>query len=355
MAIPGHIYIIREREFIRLNEDIYKVGRTKNLKQRFRDYPKGSEVIFCYQVDDTIEIEKIVLSELRNCFKNRRDIGSEYFEGNKIKISELILKTISENTPIVDKVNCYICEQCGYSTDHKNDMKNEHATCPISDGSCSDIDRELGPEKYGQKLKDNNIKIIYVCKHCNEEEFSTMKDKYRHEIICTKVLTALNSSTNKSVDKNKIISYSSMSNEPSEMDRFIIDIPDVDLKQYLTSKIVGIRKFISNRHFNPNAPERQNIKMKWSEFKQVEVFIGGSWIIMPKEKILEDLILFSILCIIYRCKNNNNLGITDKEKYECINYFNTLDHKDISLVENVSGCICAQTICLEYGKIHSKK
>lgn len=96
MIIPGHIYIIHEREFIRLNEDVYKIGRTKNLKQRVRDYPKGSNLIFCYQVNDIIETEKKILDRLRSCFINRRDIGLEYFEGNKQSISNIVLETISD-------------------------------------------------------------------------------------------------------------------------------------------------------------------------------------------------------------------------------------------------------------------
>jgi hypothetical protein len=42
----GFIYLIRDRESFRLNEDVYKFGYTERpLIQRFKDYPPGSEII----------------------------------------------------------------------------------------------------------------------------------------------------------------------------------------------------------------------------------------------------------------------------------------------------------------------
>ncbi len=42
----GCIYLIREREFIRLNENTFKIGRTQQkINSRMMDYPKDSEII----------------------------------------------------------------------------------------------------------------------------------------------------------------------------------------------------------------------------------------------------------------------------------------------------------------------
>ena len=35
---PGHLYIIKEREFIKSNENIYKIGKTKNIKYSENNY-----------------------------------------------------------------------------------------------------------------------------------------------------------------------------------------------------------------------------------------------------------------------------------------------------------------------------
>ena len=39
------IYIIQEREFIRLKEETYKVGITQNIIRRYSEYPKSSKSI----------------------------------------------------------------------------------------------------------------------------------------------------------------------------------------------------------------------------------------------------------------------------------------------------------------------
>ena len=44
------IYLIREREFIKCNENIYKIGKSNMLNDRIKNYPKNSSLhllIFC--------------------------------------------------------------------------------------------------------------------------------------------------------------------------------------------------------------------------------------------------------------------------------------------------------------------
>ena len=84
-----YFYIIREREFIRLNEHTYKIGRTKQLPNcRLQGYPKGSEVILFQKVDDCKTFEKIVKEHFKNKFKQRLEYGFEYFTGN---IKEMLI------------------------------------------------------------------------------------------------------------------------------------------------------------------------------------------------------------------------------------------------------------------------
>ena len=45
LAITGYLYILREREFINTNRNIFKVGRTANLRNGLSNYPKNSEII----------------------------------------------------------------------------------------------------------------------------------------------------------------------------------------------------------------------------------------------------------------------------------------------------------------------
>ena len=76
------IYLLREREFVRLKEECYKLGRTsQDPAKRFEGYPKGSEIILYIAVDNSITAEKQLLTIFKKEFKQKKDYGSEYFCG----------------------------------------------------------------------------------------------------------------------------------------------------------------------------------------------------------------------------------------------------------------------------------
>jgi hypothetical protein len=87
----GWIYLIHEREFIKTNEDVYKVGKTLNPKQRLSSYPKGSIVLFLFPCINCDKIEKEIINLFEDVFTKRNDIGNEYFEGDYMNMCQLIL------------------------------------------------------------------------------------------------------------------------------------------------------------------------------------------------------------------------------------------------------------------------
>jgi hypothetical protein len=82
--MPGHIYLIREREHIRMREHVYKLGKTEQegLK-RAGQYPKDSSIEIHLRVDDCHVAERELLAGFKREFKHRSDIGAEYFEGDR--------------------------------------------------------------------------------------------------------------------------------------------------------------------------------------------------------------------------------------------------------------------------------
>jgi phage/plasmid-associated DNA primase len=87
----GYIYLIREREFIKMNEEVYKIGRTQQTNyNRFKDYPKGSKLIFHIECSNCITLEQELIKIFKEKFIQRRDIGIEYFEGNVNIMKEYI-------------------------------------------------------------------------------------------------------------------------------------------------------------------------------------------------------------------------------------------------------------------------
>ena len=86
-----YVYLLQEREFIKTNEKIYKIGKTKQQNHnRFTKYPKDSLLLFQMSCDNCTLIENTILSIFKNNFIQRSDIGNEYFEGDSKNMIEII-------------------------------------------------------------------------------------------------------------------------------------------------------------------------------------------------------------------------------------------------------------------------
>lgn len=78
---PGHVYLIKEREFIKTNENIFKIGKSTNIKGRMPAYPKDSLIyVIAYCQTDVHTFEKSIIKRFDAVFTKRLDIGSEYYE-----------------------------------------------------------------------------------------------------------------------------------------------------------------------------------------------------------------------------------------------------------------------------------
>lgn len=91
----NYIYMVRTRESVRMNENVYKIGKSKQESlSRICGYPKGSELIIQVECVDCDFLETHIFKKLKNFAKQRTDMGNEYFEGNKFKIKNLIWTTV---------------------------------------------------------------------------------------------------------------------------------------------------------------------------------------------------------------------------------------------------------------------
>lgn len=130
-----YIYLLQEREFIKTKEDVYKVGMTKKENyERFNQYPKGSVLLFQMICNNCKHMEKMVLTKFKETFKQRKDIGNEYFEGEYKKMIDIVYLTIKDESNIdeeekeeeVEEENKIkfnlLCEKiCKIFPDYKND------------------------------------------------------------------------------------------------------------------------------------------------------------------------------------------------------------------------------------------
>ncbi len=102
--MSGYIYILIEREFIKTEENVYKIGKTKQeYMKRFKQYPKDSvliEQIYCEHCD---EIERELIKLFKVKYTQRRDIGIEYFEGDvKDMVHTIFTVWNSYGAPVMD-------------------------------------------------------------------------------------------------------------------------------------------------------------------------------------------------------------------------------------------------------------
>lgn len=76
---PGHLYLIKEREFIKTKENVFKIGKTTNIKNRMPAYPKDSRVYVIMYAQDIHTVEKKLIEHFDTSFTKRTDIGHEYY------------------------------------------------------------------------------------------------------------------------------------------------------------------------------------------------------------------------------------------------------------------------------------
>lgn len=102
----GFIYLLREREFIKTNEKIYKIGRTnqKMVLTRINSYPKQSEMLYISVVYNCVTMENKLKSIFRNRFVIHDEVGSEYFEGNLDEMLTIIKFEVHEELNLYKKV-----------------------------------------------------------------------------------------------------------------------------------------------------------------------------------------------------------------------------------------------------------
>jgi hypothetical protein len=92
-----YIYLIKEREFIKTEEEIYKIGRSSQYNaKRINQYPNGSIILLIIFCGNSGEIEKCLIIEFKKLFKQRRDIGLEYFEGCFLKMRDVITENVKK-------------------------------------------------------------------------------------------------------------------------------------------------------------------------------------------------------------------------------------------------------------------
>ena len=96
MEYVEYIYLIREREFETLDQNVYKVGRSsRTIQTRMNSYPKESVVQFITRCHDSVECEGKIIKKFIEKFTHEK-YGREYFSGDVFEMIDTIMTVIQD-------------------------------------------------------------------------------------------------------------------------------------------------------------------------------------------------------------------------------------------------------------------
>lgn len=128
----AHIYLIQEREFIRLGENVFKIGQSSNIIQRFKQYPPGSQLIYAFCTCDAHRAEKTAIDTLCKKFRFRLDLGREYLEGNARDIVACLKELALSELEKYDVADINTKSTSSASLKRKRDDSHGYLSCMVA-------------------------------------------------------------------------------------------------------------------------------------------------------------------------------------------------------------------------------
>jgi hypothetical protein len=135
-----YIYLYQEREFIKTNEPIYKIGKTKQpCLTRLHNYPNGTKLLFQINCNDCDTYEKLLIINFKEKFIQLKNLGNEYFMGNYFQMINIIYNLIWEkdikdgiinnNNNNSNMVNDKQCNKCNKILSSKQNLNKHLLIC----------------------------------------------------------------------------------------------------------------------------------------------------------------------------------------------------------------------------------
>uniref|UniRef100_A0A6C0IBX6 Uncharacterized protein n=1 Tax=viral metagenome TaxID=1070528 RepID=A0A6C0IBX6_9ZZZZ len=116
-----YVYLVIEREFVHSDQSVYKIGRSsQENNSRIQQYPKGTQLICQLRVMDSHFLEREIIQLFKHKYKQRSDIGREYFEGDSFNMQLDIFTLISTYNFIVPNTSSLFSE---FLQNHRSHMK----------------------------------------------------------------------------------------------------------------------------------------------------------------------------------------------------------------------------------------
>lgn len=268
MEKQGYLYLIITRESIRLKESVLKFGCSKNVHKRFKQYSKGSQLLFSLYVNDYEKKEKEILKELCKQFIQRKDYGSEYFEGNAADIGECVRNHCKLPVDIFGGIE-------------KSELPN------------------IKPSKIKliKKLDDvppfpviRNVKVLDPIDLTGL--IQTIEKLSKSDTIDQTVLLQTTSAVVKTMQRLQLHTFGN---------EYLYHITDDFLSICVLNKSEGILSLIQKIYRDPAIPENHNVRNKSEKKALMETYDNGTWILQDKNTVLD-----AILCKVHKILYDHN-------------------------------------------------
>ena len=221
-----YVYLLQEREFIKTNENIYKFGNTKQSNlNRFKQYPKNSNLLFQMKVNDCIQIESKISKKFKIKYKQCLEIGKEYFEGDCNEMIHDIYEIIINEPYIIHNTDILPCHDDNNNCDR---ISNHNLTI------CNNSDLNIN------KIKIKFKKIIPQTHNINEYSPINLNQ-------CKLADTTIMEQSHSVLPKEFIKDFSAILNVSYNPTQTIIDF-DIVCKWFSVQK--GNLKQLLIKHFN---------------------------------------------------------------------------------------------------------
>ena len=182
----NYIYILKLREFIRTNENIYKIGRTsQNGLKRINQYPKGSELILFRKCINCVKLETELIKKFKLKYKHQPTYGNEYFEGHELDMVKDINKLIDDE--INNEIDNKIKISNDYNQINKNNQFNKNNIISLNkltkrSNTVIDLSKQIIINKYKDliDITDNTIKITITNKILKSGYYQLQNDNIHY-------------------------------------------------------------------------------------------------------------------------------------------------------------------------------
>jgi hypothetical protein len=222
--VSGYIYLIKEEEFGQLNENIYKLGKTR---QKFNEFQTNAEIILFREVYNCDYMETLLLKLFKQKFIQKEEYGQEYFEGDKDRMSIEINKE---------------CTMALLKRSDRESIKNQTHK----------------PTKTNNNNKEPKMTVQpkNICNEKPKKEIIQYKNKKPSQIDNQKQ-KIIQSDDN----KREITQHKNENNESSEINIKKHQITQIDPKKQIKQKEIMLSKsaeIISNSRQNPSIIEKKD-------------------------------------------------------------------------------------------------